>query len=79
MINISQRKAAEAQVEEERFLLRQLIDHVPLKIYFKDLDPDSSWPTKAPPSRWVATTRPNLSKTRPRLFPIRTLETRGRR
>ncbi len=37
MINISQRKAAEAQVEEERFLLRQLIDHVPLQIYFKDL------------------------------------------
>ncbi len=36
MINISQRKAAEAQVEEERFLLRQLIDHVPLQIYFKD-------------------------------------------
>jgi phosphoserine phosphatase RsbU/P len=38
MINISRRKAAEAQVEEERFLLRQLIDHVPLKIYFKDLE-----------------------------------------
>ena len=38
MIDISLRKAAEAQVEEERFLLRQLIDHVPLKIYFKDLD-----------------------------------------
>jgi phosphoserine phosphatase RsbU/P len=37
MIDISLRKAAEAQVEEERFLLRQLIDHVPLKIYFKDL------------------------------------------
>jgi sigma-B regulation protein RsbU (phosphoserine phosphatase) len=37
MVNISQRKAAEAQVEEERFLLRQLIDHVPLQIYFKDL------------------------------------------
>lgn len=36
MINISRRKAAEAQVEEERFLLRQLIDHVPLQIYFKD-------------------------------------------
>lgn len=36
MINISLRKAAEAQVEEERFLLRQLIDHVPLQIYFKD-------------------------------------------
>ncbi|MES2477168.1 MAG: SpoIIE family protein phosphatase [Verrucomicrobiota bacterium] len=38
MINISLRKAAEAQVEEERHLLRQLIDHVPLQIYFKDLD-----------------------------------------
>lgn len=38
MINISLRKAAEAQVEEERYLLRQLIDHVPLQIYFKDLD-----------------------------------------
>jgi phosphoserine phosphatase RsbU/P len=38
MINISSRKAAEAQVEDERFLLRQLIDHVPLQIYFKDLD-----------------------------------------
>lgn len=38
MINISLRKAAEAQVEEERFLLRQLIDHVPLQIYFKDLE-----------------------------------------
>jgi phosphoserine phosphatase RsbU/P len=37
MINISLRKAAESQVEEERFLLRQLIDHVPLQIYFKDL------------------------------------------
>ncbi len=38
MINISLRKAAEAQVEEERHLLRQLSDHVPLQIYFKDLD-----------------------------------------
>src|SRR6478736_3571504 len=37
MIDISRRKAAEAPVEEERFLLRQLIDHVPLQIYFKDL------------------------------------------
>ena len=36
MIDISRRKAAEAQVEEERFLLRQLIDHVPVHIYFKD-------------------------------------------
>lgn len=38
MIDISRRKEAEAQVEEERYLLRQLIDHVPLQIYFKDLD-----------------------------------------
>jgi len=38
MINISRRKAAEAQVEEERFLLRQLIDHVPLQLYFKDTE-----------------------------------------
>jgi len=38
MIDISRRKTAEAQVEEERHLLKQLIDHVPLQIYFKDLD-----------------------------------------
>lgn len=38
MIDISRRKAAEAELEEERHLLRQLIDHVPLQIYFKDLD-----------------------------------------
>jgi sigma-B regulation protein RsbU (phosphoserine phosphatase) len=38
MIDISRRKDAEAQVEEERFLLRNLIDHVPLQIYFKDLE-----------------------------------------
>ena len=37
MINISRRKQAEAQVEDERFLLRQLIDHIPVQIYFKDL------------------------------------------
>ena len=37
MIDISRRKQAEAQVEEERYLLRQLIDHVPVQIYFKDL------------------------------------------
>lgn len=36
MIDISLRKNAEAQVEEERHILRQLIDHVPLQIYFKD-------------------------------------------
>jgi len=38
MIDISLRKAAEAQIEEERHLLRDLIDHVPMQIYFKDLD-----------------------------------------
>ncbi|MFT4176629.1 MAG: SpoIIE family protein phosphatase [Luteolibacter sp.] len=38
MIDISLRKKAEAQVEEERHLLRQLIDHVPLQIYFKNLE-----------------------------------------
>lgn len=37
MIDISLRKNAEAQIEEERHLLRNLIDHVPLQIYFKDL------------------------------------------
>jgi phosphoserine phosphatase RsbU/P len=37
MINISRRKEAEAQVEEERYLLRQLIDHIPVQVYFKDL------------------------------------------
>lgn len=37
MIDISRRKQAEAQVEEERYLLRQLIDHIPLQVYFKDL------------------------------------------
>lgn len=36
MIDISLRKAAEAQLEEERYLLRQLIDCVPLQIYFKN-------------------------------------------
>lgn len=38
MIDISLRKAAEYQIEEERHLLRTLIDHVPLQIYFKDLE-----------------------------------------
>lgn len=37
MINISRRKEAEAQVEDERYLLRQLIDHIPVHVYFKDL------------------------------------------
>ena len=38
MIDISRRKDAEAQIEDDRFLLRQLIDHIPVQIYFKDLD-----------------------------------------
>ena len=38
MTDISRRKAVEAQVEEDRYLLKQLIDHVPLKVYFKDLE-----------------------------------------
>jgi sigma-B regulation protein RsbU (phosphoserine phosphatase) len=38
MIDISLRKTAEAQAAEERHQLRQLIDHVPLQIYFKDTD-----------------------------------------
>lgn len=38
MIDISRRKAAEAEVEDERFLLKQLIDRVPLQVYFKDLE-----------------------------------------
>lgn len=38
MIDISRRKDAEAQVEDERFLLRQLLDHIPVHVYFKDLD-----------------------------------------
>ncbi|MGE9270594.1 MAG: SpoIIE family protein phosphatase [Verrucomicrobiales bacterium] len=38
MIDISRRKAAEAQIEEDRHLLRMLIDHVPLQVYFKDTE-----------------------------------------
>ena len=37
MINISRRKEAEGQLEDERFLLRQLIENIPLHVYFKDL------------------------------------------
>lgn len=37
MIDISRRKHAEARLEDERFLLRQLIDHIPVQVYFKDL------------------------------------------
>ena len=36
MIDISRRKSAEAQIDEERHQLRLLIDHVPLQVYFKD-------------------------------------------
>lgn len=38
MIDISRRKAAEAQVEEDQHMLSTLIEHVPLQIYFKDTD-----------------------------------------
>ncbi len=38
MIDISLRKSAESQIEEERHLLKNLIDHVPLQIYFKNLE-----------------------------------------
>jgi sigma-B regulation protein RsbU (phosphoserine phosphatase) len=38
MMNISRRKEVESQVEDERFLLRQLIDRIPVQIYFKDLN-----------------------------------------
>jgi len=36
MTDISRRKNAESQVEDERFLLRQLLDHIPVQVYFKD-------------------------------------------
>lgn len=36
MIDISRRKEAENALEEERHLLRQVIDNVPLQVYFKD-------------------------------------------
>jgi phosphoserine phosphatase RsbU/P len=36
MIDISRRKQAESQVADDRFLLRQLIDHIPVHVYFKD-------------------------------------------
>lgn len=38
MIDISKRKHAEAQLEDERYQLRQLTDHIPVQVYFKDLD-----------------------------------------
>ena len=36
MIDISRRKEAEEALKEERHMMRLLIDHVPLHIYFKD-------------------------------------------
>jgi sigma-B regulation protein RsbU (phosphoserine phosphatase) len=38
MIDISLRKQAENQIEDERHILRSLIDCVPLQVYFKDLE-----------------------------------------
>lgn len=38
MIDISRRKQAEELLEDERFQLRQLIDHIPVQVYFKDLN-----------------------------------------
>ena len=38
MTDISRRKNAESQVEDERFLLRQLLDHIPVHVYFKDCE-----------------------------------------
>lgn len=38
MIDISRRKTAEGLLREERHLLKTLIEHVPLQIYFKDTE-----------------------------------------
>ena len=38
MIDISRRKNAEGQLEEERHLLRLVIENVPLQVYFKDFE-----------------------------------------
>ncbi|MFC5051342.1 SpoIIE family protein phosphatase [Rubritalea spongiae] len=38
MIDITKRKRAEASLEEEREMLRLIIDNVPVQVYFKDLD-----------------------------------------
>ncbi|QQL44434.1 SpoIIE family protein phosphatase [Sulfuriroseicoccus oceanibius] len=38
MIDITKRKDAEAKLQSERLLFRQLIDNLPLSIYFKDRD-----------------------------------------
>lgn len=38
MVDITRRKNAEAQIDEERYQLRQLTDHIPVQVYFKDLN-----------------------------------------
>ncbi|MGJ8671900.1 SpoIIE family protein phosphatase [Rubritalea sp.] len=38
MIDITKRKRAEAALEEEREMLRLIIDNVPVQVYFKDLE-----------------------------------------
>lgn len=38
MIDISRRKIAELALEEERYLLRMLIESIPNNVYFKDID-----------------------------------------
>lgn len=38
VIDISQRKQAEAELEEERHRLRQLVENIPVNIYYKDLE-----------------------------------------
>ncbi|GAA5495418.1 hypothetical protein Rhal01_01593 [Rubritalea halochordaticola] len=38
MIDISKRKRAEAALEEERSMLRLVIDHVPVQVFFKDTE-----------------------------------------
>lgn len=58
MIDISRRKQAEAQVEEERFLLRQLIDHIPVQVYFKDLHSRFTMANKGM-AQWMGLTEGN--------------------
>lgn len=38
IIDISKRKGAETELEEERYRLRQLIENIPVNVYYKDLD-----------------------------------------
>ena len=38
IIDISKRKGAETELEEERYRLHQLIENVPVNVYYKDLD-----------------------------------------